>query len=352
MCNESTLCILVHIEVCITYCSITSKCSELNLNVTQKTQTAFSQLYMDLFSFFKNVLGKEESADSITTLSVELTRAGSLSEKVSESQATSIRDLTIVGDMDGDDLSYLHRYFTSLVSLDLSGATLHSGRFLCAQHKNFYEFADNELAGHTLHLGKLRKVVLPESVTDVTVSNFADIEFGQCSDRSVFTRMSGAFGGMLECIKVPEGNKNYSSYNGMLFDKALTTLLKCPLAHPREVSFPPTLKVINANAFRECSKIQEIIIPEGVTVIGEKAFYDCDSLSKLSIPSTTSTIEDDAFAHSYNLTTLECAAKKPVSITINRSSSVEKCTLKVPAGSESEYGTAPYWSEFRRIVSL
>ena len=307
---------------------------------------------MDLISIFKGVLGKKESADTITSLSVELTHAGSLSEKISETQASSILELTIKGQMNGDDLTYLHRYFKSLTTLDLTGVVLHGGTFLCSKHKNFYDYADNELAGHTLHIGALREVVLPESIENVVVSSFADIDFGECSDRSEFTRMSGAFGGTLESITVPAGNKHYSSYNGMLFDKSLTTLLKCPLAHPREVLFPPTLKAINANAFRECSKITEITIPEGVTVVGEKAFYECDSLRSLSFPSTIATIDDDAFAHSYNLTTLACAATKPIAININRSSSVEKCTLKVKADCEKDYAAAPYWSEFRRIVTL
>ena len=42
---------------------------------------------MDLIRIFKNILGKNDSADSIKSLSVELTEAGSLSEKISEVQA-------------------------------------------------------------------------------------------------------------------------------------------------------------------------------------------------------------------------------------------------------------------------
>lgn len=307
---------------------------------------------MGLVSIFKTILGKNGNADSITSLSVELTEAGSLSDKISEAQAEAILSLTLKGHINGDDLSYLHSHFTSLTKLDLTEAILDGGKFLCAKHKNFYDFAPNELSGHTLHIGNLREVVLPESVENVVVSSFADVDFGACSDRSVFTRMSGAFGGTLERIIVPAGNKRYSSHEGMLFDKAKTTLLKCPLAHSKEVSFPSSLKTINANAFRECNKIREIEVPQGVTTVGEKAFYDCESLVTLSLPATTTTISDDAFAHSYNLTTIVCEAAKPAPIVINRSSSVEKCLLKVPAGSEKEYGTAPYWSEFRRITSI
>ena len=307
---------------------------------------------MDLIRIFKNILGKNDSADSIKSLSVELTEAGSLSEKISEVQAEAILSLTIKGHINGDDLTYLHRHFSSITKLDLTEAILDGGTFLCAKHKNFYEFAPNELAGHTLHIGNLREVVLPESVENVVVSSFADVDFGACSDRSEFTRMSGAFSGTLECSTVPAGNKHYSSYDGMLFDKAQTTLLKCPLAHSHEVAFPSSLKTINANAFRECGKIREIEVPQGVTTVGEKAFYECDSLVKLSFPASTTTIDDDAFAHCYNLTTLVCEAEKPVPIVINRSSSVEKCLLKVPSGSEKEYGSAPYWSEFRRITSI
>ncbi|MGN1245373.1 MAG: leucine-rich repeat domain-containing protein, partial [Muribaculaceae bacterium] len=223
---------------------------------------------------------------------MELTEAGSLSEKISEAQAASILSLTIKGHINGDDLSYLHQHFTAITKLDLAEAILDGGRFLCSKHKNFYEFAPNELAGHTLHIGNLNEVVLPVSVENVVVSSFADVDFGACSDRSEFTRMSGAFSGTLRCITVPDGNKHYSSHDGMLFDKAKTTLLKCPLSHSAEVSFPTSLKVISANAFRECNNIHEIVVPEGVTKIGEKAFYDSESLQKLTIPASVTTIDD------------------------------------------------------------
>ena len=304
---------------------------------------------MELMRSFKRLFGKEETGEVVPKL-VTVKDSESLSSQMSEAEASALEELKVSGNLDGEGLTFMHRKCKKLKRLDLSEAHLLGGRFICGKHKNFYDFAANELSGHTLHIGKLKEVVLPASVDSVVVSTFADIDFGKCSDGSELTRLSGAFGSELERIEVPATNPHYSSYDGILYNKDKTELIKCPISHSKEVKLPSTLKTVRANAFRECRNIESIEIPEGVTTIGEKAFYGCEMLYKLTLPSSITTLHNDVFAHSYKLETLECGSEKPVDLMLTRSSSVMKCRLIVPKASVEDYSGAPYWSEFKKII--
>lgn len=66
----------------------------------------------------------------------------------------------------------------------------------------------------------------------------------------------------------------------------------------QKLTFPKSMKKINAKACYNCRNLQEVIIPEGVTTIGESAFYGCSSLKNIALPSSICSIEPDAFAQS------------------------------------------------------
>ncbi|MCR5851304.1 MAG: leucine-rich repeat protein [Bacteroidaceae bacterium] len=61
------------------------------------------------------------------------------------------------------------------------------------------------------------------------------------------------------------------------------------------VNIPGTVNTIEANAFKECKRLQRVAIPEGVTTIGDRAFLECDALTSVSLPSTLLQIGGDAF---------------------------------------------------------
>ncbi len=90
--------------------------------------------------------------------------------------------------------------------------------------------------------------------------------FNTCSDLSSFT--------------VSPDNKNYSSEDGVLFNKDKTKLLSYPVG--------------KANAAYS--------IPNSVTNIGRYAFSKCTNLTSLTIPSSVTNIEDFAFFDSAKIT--------------------------------------------------
>lgn len=73
---------------------------------------------------------------------------------------------------------------------------------------------------------------------------------------------------------VREGNQNYSSLNGVLFNKDFTELIKHPYYEIDEYEIPESVKIISPYAFEECDQILQVIIPSSVDSIGEGAFLN------------------------------------------------------------------------------
>ena len=103
----------------------------------------------------------------------------------------------------------------------------------------------------------LTAVTIPASVTAIGDGNFT-----WCPD--------------LAAIEVAPANAAFCSADGVLYDKAQTTLILYPPGKP-DAAFA---------------------IPKGVTRVGKKAFYECFRLTAVTIPSSVTTMGERAFAHS------------------------------------------------------
>ena len=83
-------------------------------------------------------------------------------------------------------------------------------------------------------------------------------------------------------ITVDVDNLNYTSINGMLFNKEAISLITCP-GGLATVSIPQGVTSIGDNAFRYCNSLTTISIPKGITSIGESAFSGCTSLTSIEV---------------------------------------------------------------------
>lgn len=106
----------------------------------------------------------------------------------------------------------------------------------------------------------LSSVKIPSSVTSIGSEAFA-----QCDG--------------LVSFAVDESNEAYCSVDGLLFDKAKTTLVACPGGRQGAVTVLPSVERIGDAAFSGCRAVTAVTIPKGVASIGYSAFRDCSSLS-------------------------------------------------------------------------
>ena len=157
----------------------------------------------------------------------------------------------------------------------------------------------------------------PEGKTSIEIANsVTEIEDGLFSGCHALTNIEipnsvtkigeNAFAGCkaLTNIDVAEDNTNYSSTDGVLYDKEKKTLIKCPKGKTN-VEIPNSMINIGNSAFEGCSSLTNIEIPNSVTNIGNNAFEGCSSLTNIEIPNSVTSIGKDAFdgckALKYNL---------------------------------------------------
>lgn len=88
----------------------------------------------------------------------------------------------------------------------------------------------------------------------------------------------------LEKIEVDPENLYYTSIDGILYDKALTKVLKCPsqIKDLEWITLPSTITYICKSAFHTNKSLARIVIPAGVTVIDNGAFGGCSNLSRVT----------------------------------------------------------------------
>ena len=109
--------------------------------------------------------------------------------------------------------------------------------------------------------GDLTSISIPEGVTSIGI-----YVFDSCSS--------------LTSIEVDSVNANYSSEDGVLFNKDKTTLVAYPAGNTRtSYIIPSSVNSIDDNAFFFCESLTTITIPNSVTSIGRNAFSACNFTS-------------------------------------------------------------------------
>lgn len=118
----------------------------------------------------------------------------------------------------------------------------------------------------------------------------------------------------LSTITIDSNNETYICSDGIVYNKAITTLVLCPSAKT-SATILSTTKTIGANAFNGCSSITTLTLPYSVTSIEASAFKNCSSLRTLSMNSNYITSigesafygcsELESFTMPYNVTKIE-----------------------------------------------
>ena len=124
--------------------------------------------------------------------------------------------------------------------------------------------------------GKKGSLTIPGSVTTIGINAFS-----ACSN-------------LTDIIVDPE-NSSYCSIDGVLYDKEVSVLIKCPEGKKGDLNIPSSVTTIGDYAFYYCERLKSVNTPSSVTTIGQWAFAYCTGLTSVTIPYSVTTIGDNVF---------------------------------------------------------
>ena len=155
----------------------------------------------------------------------------------------------------------------------------------------------------------LTSVTIPNSVTSIDNNAFRG-----CTNLTIVTIPNSvtSIGGYafskctnLTSIDVEKDNSNYSSQDGVLFNKDKTRLIQYPIGNKRTTyNIPNNVTSIELYAFSGCTNLTSITISNSITNIGNSAFRGCTSLVSVTIPDSVTSIDVGAFEDCTSLTSI------------------------------------------------
>ncbi len=250
--------------------------------------------------------------ESVKTIHVTL--PGSLEEQVNIDDQSKITELTVAGKLNAVDIAFIRDNIKLLAVLDLSGAQITAYTGTDGTYKGeLINYPANELPHYAFYnpvlltyKSSLTNVILPADINSIgylafyycwnltsiqiptNVSNIYDYSFYGCYS--------------LQNITVSLLNQQYSSIDGVLYNKKQDILLVCPNAKAGYLNIPSTVKHILKSAFENCFNLSAISLPSSVQSIDDYAFAKCSGITgNLKIPNQVKSLGEGAFYGCYNL---------------------------------------------------
>ena len=290
-------------------------------------------------------------------MTIELNKAGTLPDRISESKKYLITNLKIVGEVNGTDLKFIREMAGcdfnwektdgKLSILDLSEAKIVEGGDAYALYYANGIYTSNDKLGMYAFKGcsGLTSLTLPSSVTSIgtaafegcsglksltipsSVTSISDYAFEGCSGLTSLTILSGVT------------SIGWAAFRGC---NGLTSL-----------TIPSSVTSIGNDAFFGCSGLTSLSIPSSVTSIGGGTFQDCSGLTSLTIPSGVTSIGEWAFNGCSGLTSIYVYPENlpELGTYIFNGCDAKNCTVYVPKGTYDAYKSSEF-GYFENIVEF
>ena len=145
-------------------------------------------------------------------------------------------------------------------------------------------------------------IIFPNTITDIGSSSFfgCDLLTSVTISASIINISPNAFH-KHPFFNVDPANLNFSSDDGVLYNKDKSILYLCPENKTGFFTIPNTVIYVGSGAFNACVNLLSITIPNSTIIIGRFSFAGCLGLTSITIPASVTRIEDGAFIFCRNL---------------------------------------------------
>lgn len=218
--------------------------------------------------------------DELVDLTIQVATAGTLDDALFDAAVAEahisdkelIRNLTVMGNLNADDIAYLNdlpNTLYNMVMLDISGATLE----------------DNAVTERMFYATLYKAIKLPTTVSSIATEAFSNSRRLQeiTLPAAVTTIESNVFSGC-------------SALSTVTFDensalKRIEEYAFRGLSSLKSITLPTSLEYIGSHAFESCG-LTTIIIPDNVTETGDRVVQSCKSLTSITLGNGITSIPD------------------------------------------------------------
>ncbi|MCF8357690.1 MAG: leucine-rich repeat protein [Prolixibacteraceae bacterium] len=283
-----------------------------------------------IFLFFFLFLIQSLSAKKIISINVT---AGGLSSALTAVEKRRVKELKVNGEIDFRDFLTIRDSLPRLRKLDLSDVKI--VEFADNQEGEFYQGNEIPISAFERCYG-LESVKLPQ-----TINSIGDFAFEFCYNlekifipSSVISIGESAFFHCGCYFKVDSTNANFSSVDGVLYNKTQNVLIHYPGYKEGDFIIPSTVDTIEDEAFDRCYEFTSVTIPTSVTSFGSNIFEECSNLESVSLLSEK---PNDLFDLASQLSFF---------------ADENEFTIYVPFGSIKAYRQSWMWEEFPSIKEM
>ena len=346
-----------------------------------KENTLNKQLTVLIFLLLNCFVSCSEDDNMILkTVTINLTEAGTLPDKISSSNKNKITNLKIIGDINGTDLRFIREmagtnvigYGTSgnLSQLDLSKAWIvEGGEAYYHKKDNYYYSSNNQLGCYVFAHCSLTSINIPLSVTSIEDNALSYTSLENINIPSSVTSIGRyAFGycNHLTSVNIPSSVTEIGKCAFLECDSLTSVNIPSSVTEIGEYAFqwceslkniniPSSVTEIKEATFSECKSLEKINIPSSVTEIEKYAFSDCSSLESIKIPSNVTKIGYNAFNGCKSLRAIYVYAEKVPILPYNSCAfegcDSKKCKVYVPIGTYDAYSRSEF-GYFENIVEF
>ena len=165
---------------------------------------------------------------------------------------------------------------------------------------------------------------IPDSVTRINIGAFAgcdgilSVTIPAGLEELTYRTFETCYN--LAAINVAEGNANYRSLDGVVFNKAMSKLVTYPIGKAdASYTIPDGVTELAESAFYCSANLTSVTVPAGITSIPNSCFQACKKLTTVHLPQSLNTVDYYAFYVCNSLTTVyyEGTKEEWSNVTIN-----------------------------------